>query len=105
MMLELNAKLATILVRIRDQGAFAAIRLPGVETPALDAEVADTIKTSVSQLLLHFGARHRNDCPGARQVYWRMRPEYRSRGWGADKPCVCGLSEIVGLENEARLRP
>jgi len=51
---------------------------------------------SVADLLRKYDARHERTCPQSQQNYWRMRPEYRPFGYGADKPCSCGLDDLLG---------
>lgn len=50
----------------------------------------------VRRLLLHYRCGHVDGCPQASQNYWRMRPEYRPPNYGPDKPCGCGLDDLLG---------
>jgi hypothetical protein len=45
------------------------------------------------------GWPHGAGCPEKQQAYWRMRPEYRRPGYGPDRPCSCGLHELLGIED------
>jgi len=50
----------------------------------------------VKALLLRYDARHERTCPQRQQNYWRLRGEYRPSSYGPDRPCNCGLDELLG---------
>ena len=52
--------------------------------------------------LLRYDARHVGDCPQRRQNYFRMRPEYRPPDYGPDKPCTCGLDDLIGRVDDRK---
>lgn len=54
----------------------------------------------VRKLLLQHDARHVPGCPQRGQNYWRMRGEYRPADYGPDKPCTCGLDDLLGKHDD-----
>lgn len=53
-------------------------------------------------LLLKYDARHALGCPQGQQNYWRMRGEYRPADYGPDKPCSCGLDDLLGKPDDRK---
>lgn len=51
---------------------------------------------SLQATLRRYEAQHVPDCPQRKQIYWRMRPEYRPSSYGPDRPCTCGLDDLLG---------
>lgn len=65
-------------------------------------EATVDVKQLVALALLKYDARHLVDCPQRQQNYWRLRPEYRPPEYGEDRPCTCGLDELMGHTDDRR---
>jgi len=72
-------------------------KLSDTMDPDNAAQFADEV---LREYLLRYDARHQGTCPQRQQNYWRMRGEYRPSGYGPDKPCVCGLDQILGKHDD-----
>ena len=57
-------------------------------------------REAVKDVLLRYDARHALGCPQRQQNYWRMRGEYRPAAYGPDKPCSCGLDDLLGKPDD-----
>lgn len=62
----------------------------------------EQIEGMLRGLLKKHDARHVAGCPQGQQNYWRLRPEYRPAHYGPDKPCTCGLDEILGQHDDRK---